>query len=201
MNFATLQGSLTVSRLIDHIHTLSDRVPYLIGIDGCKGAGKSSLAARIQMECPRAEIIHMDDFYLPSPQQSSLLPEHSPMGCNVDWRRLESQVLKPLSMVGVGRYQRYDREKDQLAEWRSVHEGGPVIVEGTFSTRKELEAYFDYTIWVECPRPLRLKRGLNRDPDRQMWEENWMVYEDVYIQEHQPRERAGLLLSNVGICL
>ena len=197
MNFSTLQGSLTIRRLIDNIHTLSNRVPYLIGIDGCGGAGKSSLAKRIERECPQAGIIHMDDFYLPSSQRSLLSPKHSPTGCDYDWRRLETQVLKPLSEGAGARYQRYDWEKDQLADWHNVPEGGPIIIEGTYSIRKELAVYYDYTIWVECPRWLRLERGLDRDGEaaRPMWEENWMVFEDLYIEEHQPMERAALVVD------
>ena len=197
MNFSTLQGALTIRSLIDNIQTLSNRVPYLIGIDGCGGAGKSSLAKRIERECPQAEVIHMDDFYLPSSQRFPLIPKHSPIGCNYDWRRLEMQVLKPLSDGAGARYQRYDWETDQLAEWHNVQEGGPIIIEGTYSIRKELSVYYDYTIWVECPRWLRLERGLDRDGEtaRPMWEENWMVFEDLYIEEHQPMERAGLVVD------
>ncbi|MFD9627597.1 hypothetical protein [Peribacillus muralis] len=53
-----------------------------------------------------------------------------------------------------------------------------------YSTRKELARHYDFTIWVECPRDQRLERGLERDGEeaRQMWEHNWMIQEDYYVE-------------------
>lgn len=51
----------------------------IIGIDGCGGAGKSTLAEklRIQLEgLVEVSIIHMDDFYLPSFQREALTNNH-----------------------------------------------------------------------------------------------------------------------------
>ena len=40
----------------------------IIGIDGCGGAGKSTLANKIKSIFFTVTVIHMDDFYLPSSQ-------------------------------------------------------------------------------------------------------------------------------------
>ncbi len=56
------------------------------------------------------------------------------------------------------------------------------------------------TIWVECPRDQRLKRGLERDGEdaRQMWEDNWMVHEDLYVGVQRPQERADLVVDGMS---
>lgn len=198
MNFPTLQGPYTIQSLIANIQSFSKKQsPYLIAIDGRGGSGKSTLAARIQAECPGCMVIHMDDFYLPSSQRIQLPPSKKQIGADYDWPRVFSQVLQPLNWRGEANYQRYDWETDSMAEWHTIPADGLVIIEGTYSTRKELAELYDFTIWVECPRNQRLERGLERDGEeaRPMWEDNWMVYEDLYVDTHRPQERVNLVVD------
>ncbi|WP_423748567.1 NB-ARC domain-containing protein, partial [Bacillus cereus] len=37
----------------------------IIGIDGCGGAGKSTLANKIKSDFSTVTVVYMDDFYLP----------------------------------------------------------------------------------------------------------------------------------------
>jgi uridine kinase len=43
----------------------------------------------------------------------------------------------------------------------------------------------------------RLSRGIERDGEaaREMWENNWMVSEDIYVKEHKPFEIADLVVD------
>jgi len=169
----------------------------LIGVDGCGGAGKSTLANKLKDKCSNVTVVHMDDFYLPTSQIIKLSPEKKPIGADFDWKRVLNQVLKPISQNQEGQYQRYDWEKDDLAEWHTVPIGGIVIVEGVYSIREELVNKYDFTIWVNCPREIRLLRGLERDGEvsRDMWENNWMISEDIYVNEHKPYGRADLVVN------
>lgn len=78
--------------------------------------------------------------------------------------------------------------------------GGIVIVEGVYSIRKELRSYYDFTIWVNCPRETRLARGLERDGEeaREMWEQNWMVAEDLYVEIQKPHEWADFVIRGTN---
>ncbi|ULT59813.1 AAA family ATPase [Neobacillus drentensis] len=169
----------------------------LIGIDGCGGSGKSTIAKKLKDKCYDVTVVHMDDFYLPSSQIIKIHPEKKPIGADFDWKRLLNQVLEPINQNKEGHYQRYDWETDGLTEWHTVPIGGIVIIEGVYSIRRELAKKYDFTIWVHCPRELRLSRGLERDGEgaREMWENNWMISEDLYIQEHKPFERADLIVN------
>jgi len=168
----------------------------LIGIDGCGGSGKSTLANELQQACDKVTIVHMDDFFLPSDQILDASAEQKPVGSDFDWKRLLNQVLEPISQDKEGRYQRYDWETDGLAEWYIVPIGGIVIIEGVYSLRRELSDKYDVSIWVDCPREIRLSRGLERDGEqaRDMWENNWMVSEDIYVKEHKPYEQADFVV-------
>ncbi|WP_274366079.1 uridine kinase family protein [Paenibacillus thermotolerans] len=171
---------------------------FLIGIDGCGGSGKSTFAEELRRQSPETvTVIHMDDFYKPSEQRGTAGGNEAEAGGNFDWRRLLAQVIEPLRRNETSRYQRYDWETDRLAEWREVPPGGIVIVEGVTSLRRELRDYYDYTVWVDTPRTVRLQRGIERDGERQrvVWEEQWMPAEDRYVAEHRPGEYASVVIE------
>lgn len=169
----------------------------LIGIDGCGGSGKSTLAKQLKNSCSAVTLVQMDDFYLPSSQRVDVHPKEKPIGADFDWDRLLKEVLEPLSRNEEGCYQRYDWEKDDLAEWHTVRVGGIVVIEGVYSLRDELVDKYDYTIWVDCPRDMRLSRGIERDGEdaRDTWENDWMISEDLYVKEQNPLSKADLVVN------
>jgi hypothetical protein len=78
-----------------------------LAIDGPGGAGKSTLAARVSEELGGVAIVHTDDFASWENQ--------------FDWyRRLLDQLLRPLAEGQPVRYQRFDWERNVLAEWHEV---------------------------------------------------------------------------------
>jgi len=120
-----------------------------------------------------------------------------PIGGNFDWPRLREQVLDPLRRGETARYDRYDWLEDDLANAHQVLPGRVVIVEGIYSSRRELAPLYDMRVWVDCPRELRLSRGLKRDGEaaRGRWEDDWMPCEDRYIREHRPQEYADAIVN------
>lgn len=165
---------------------------FLIAIDGGGGAGKSTLARLLQQSLgSQAAIIQADDFYQLSNRRSM------DIGGNWDLRRLEEQVLQPLSQNEPARYERYDWETDRLAETHDVPAGGFVIVEGCYTMMQHLLPYYQFTIWVESPKEVRLQRGIERDGEekRHLWEELWMPAEEVYIHAQNPIAAAHMIIK------
>ena len=182
---------------------LSADSSFIVGIDGCSGAGKSHLATEVHTALTSrgryVSIVHMDDFYLSS-EFGNVARAPVGIGSAFGWRRLRDEVLAPLTAGKTARYQRYDWPSDALAEWHDVPRG-TVIVEGVYATRLELEQFYDLTVWVECPRPIRLARGIERDGEtaRRKWEEEWMPAEDRYVSEQSPHTRADLVYAEPAI--
>ncbi len=171
---------------------------WLVGIDGCGGSGKSTLANELAKDFPGVTtIVRMDDFYLPTSQHINSPPKLKPVGADFDWRRLLKEVIEPIRQNKTGYYQRYDWNRDELIDPSKVSVGGIVIIEGVYSLRNELIDHYDCSIWVECPRELRLARGLDRDGvnARSMWVNNWMVSEDLYTREHKPFDKADFIIN------
>lgn len=79
--------------VLDAIRSLLDRQErVLVAIDGRCGAGKTTLAARLQAELP-CRVFHMDDFFL-QPYQRTPERLQAP-GENVDHERFLQEVLLP----------------------------------------------------------------------------------------------------------
>lgn len=174
------------------------RRTLLVGIDGRGASGKSTLARALESAADDLDIVEFDDFYRPSAEHRAR-PD-SEIGGNFDWRRLRDQVLAPLDRDEPGEYQRYDWPSDTLADWHSVPVGGVVLVEGNFSTRAELIDFYDYTVWIDAPRELRLERGVRRGGEntRDRWLTEWMPEEDAYVSAENPAGRVNLALDGAG---
>ncbi|WP_210386526.1 uridine kinase [Globicatella sp. HMSC072A10] len=172
---------------------------FLLGIDGCGGAGKSTLAQAFkEVDANNVTVIHMDDFYKPSILREPEKKEE--IGGNWDCERVKKQILLPLSKNQSTKYQRYDWNRDELAEWHDVPAGGLVVIEGCYSLINNLNEFYDYKIWVDTPRDLRLSRGIERDGEgnRHLWEDLWMPAEEQYIREQQPLKTVDLRVDGTG---
>jgi uridine kinase len=170
----------------------------LIGIDGPGGSGKSTLARELAGLLDDATIIEFDDFYRSADERRlRSRGDADEIGGDFDWPRVLGQVLNPLAVNEAARYQRYDWDRDQLAEWHVVAPGGVVIVEGNYSTRDELRVYYDLTIWVDAPYDVRLRRGVERDGEvsRARWVNEWMPQEERYIVACRPAEHVDIVID------
>lgn len=170
---------------------------YVIGIDGYGASGKTTLAANIQKKLPEIHVVHMDDFDLATNGKLVGDPLTKPIGADTDWRRVEKEVLLPLSKDQTARYARQEWGSRKHSEWCTITPGGIVIVEGVFVIRNELFSYYDLTIWLDCSREERLSRGLQRDGEaaKEKWLKDWMPMEDRYVSVHSPDKEAALRIN------
>ncbi|HZZ97830.1 MAG TPA: hypothetical protein VFE19_12465 [Jatrophihabitantaceae bacterium] len=159
----------------------------LVGIDGYGGAGKTTFAAAAATMVPGAIVVHADDFAAPT------VPEW-------DFDRFRAQVLAPLLAGHPGRYQRWDWQRDEGAEWHDVPLGRLVILEGVSSTRAEVAAPWDLTVWIDTPESVRLDRAVTRDGAAMLptWYDVWLPEEAAYVAREDPLSRVDLILDGVG---
>ncbi len=177
---------LAYSELVDQIKGAPPAVGMstsVIAIDGCGGAGKTTLAATLATFLSDCPVVHTDDF------ASATVP--------LDWySRLLEQVLVPLSNGQHARYQRYDWATSEPAEWCDVPTHRFLIVEGVSASRHEFRPYLAFSLFVETDRKTRLARGLLRDGKdaEQLWL-GWMREEDEYIARDNPIAYADVIVS------
>ncbi|HEX4146572.1 MAG TPA: AAA family ATPase [Pirellulales bacterium] len=134
------------AEIVEQLNAATRR-PYLVGIDGRSGAGKSVLADRICQQLTDAVVVRKDDFYRMMDEAArSSLDARQGYDRYFDWDRLRQQVLLPIAAGQTARYQRYDWTRQELAETIEVAPRRIVIVEGVYATRLELKDFYDLRI-------------------------------------------------------
>ncbi len=170
--------------LVARIRALPGEV-RLVAVDGCGGAGKSTLAARLAADLDGAPVLHTDDF----------ASWDHPLDW---WPRMLAEAIHPLADGAAARFLRYDWEAKRLGE--VVVEPAPVvIIEGVSAGRIEWAHLLSFTIWVETARKIRLQRGLARDGEAALplWEQ-WMADEDAYVARDRPDARADVVVDGTS---
>lgn len=152
----------------------------VVCVDGPAGSGKTTLAAAVVEAVPGARVVHMDDLF---EGWSGLAGVDRQLG----------GLLGPLAEGRAGRYRRWDWHADAWAEEHVVEPGALVVVEGVGSGCWRSP---DLLVWVEAPRGLRLRRGLERDGEAfaPYWEQ-WAADEQRIFAHERTRERADLLVD------
>ncbi|MCY4372759.1 MAG: hypothetical protein OXC31_03230 [Spirochaetaceae bacterium] len=169
----------------------------LVGIDGPGGAGKSVLSASIARKDSCISVVPIDDFYVPRDNRVGGRDAVLTPWKNMEVSRLLREVLQPLTAGDEASYRRYDWGTDALAERRGVPADGIVLVEGVYALLPPLKDYYQLRVWIDCPRELRLARGLARDGQDALaqWRDQWMPAEDRYASIQRPKDGADLVLG------
>ena len=190
--------AVAVSReLISRINSaLENARAYIVGVDGLSGAGKSTFARELGAAFESAEIVQMDDFYQPmgAHEETRLGPVEG-YERFFDWGRLRDQVLEPLRRSERARYQRFDWNLTELAEWVDVPSHGLVIVEGVYTLRPELREYYDLRVFVATSAAERSRRLVDRRHNPPERIARWTAAEEWYLAEIRPQSAADVIVS------
>ena len=124
----------------------------IITIDGCAGAGKTTLAKKIEADFEDVVTIHMDDLY-----RGWLLT----LGPTLT-RELIS-ILDQLSEGGVVTYNKFDWHKDLLGEEVTFSAPKILILEGVGAGQLSISNYVDIKVWIDLSPEEGLARVLSRD--------------------------------------
>ncbi|MDD9207494.1 hypothetical protein PU560_13620 [Georgenia sp. 10Sc9-8] len=168
--------------------------PFVLGVDGRSGAGKSELA-RAAVVALRAR--HGDEAVL------ALALEDAYRG----WRGLAAgvthvaeQALAPLARGERGGYRRYDwtaARVDGLVRVPPPDADLPrvVVLEGCGAGSAACAPYVHTLVWLEAPAEVRRRRALARDQHAwvALWEV-WEAQESALLTERDARAAADLVL-------
>jgi uridine kinase len=139
----------------------------LVAIVGGSGAGKTWLTDRLcQIFGEKAARVSLDDFYLDrsslSPARRDLVNYDHPRA--IDWPLVED-FLRDCQAGRLCRLPRYDFKTHTSVTRSEWWRPKPlVLVEGLWVLwRPAIRRFFDFSIFIDCPRPLRLGRRMTRD--------------------------------------
>ncbi|MCI4065199.1 uridine kinase [Micromonospora sp. R77] len=184
-----------------------------VGIDGFAAAGKTSLghelAARIAAAGRPVLRASLDDFKRPW-RDRHLYDRLSGPGYYrnaADLPAIRDLLLGPAGPTGSGRCVLCLRDpltqREHTDVVTSAAPDAVLVVDGVFAFRPELDDLWDQRIWLEVPAELAVRRGVDRDADREGAEEaerlhrdRYLAAQQVYLAEADPVGRADLVIDN-----
>lgn len=171
------------SKIKEAVSKLSPSVnPVIIAIDGNCASGKSTVAHMLSKELS-ADIVHMDDFYLPFELRTEA--KMAMPGGNIDFDRLSSEVLIPLSQGEVYTYRPYICKENRYADSVCFTPKAITIVEGSYSCHPLLQKFYDFKIFLTVEKDIQLRRIIERNGEEKALEfkDKWIPREECYFNE------------------
>ncbi len=181
--------------------------PFVIGISGIDGAGKTEFAGAFEKFLNKQEFktqaIHLDDFHNPKAIRyagNDQADNYYRRSFNIDL--ITEKLLKPLRQkraftTGMTLLDyltdKYDVEREFSFERDTV-----VVFEGVFLFRKELAPYIDYKIFLDITFAESKKRSQGRDAEEyiEKYDVKYLPAQAKYLKEYPPEDTADLIIDN-----
>jgi len=179
---------ITYRALADAVESVAPGLPggpFVIGIDGWSGSGKSFVAQNLGRELG-APVINSDD----------LLPGWDGLARSLDL--IEEWILAPLHDGHQAAWQRFDWDLMRYTEWVPVPDSRFLIIEGCGVGLPRLARYLGFLVWVAAPEAVRRQRL----PLRFDWEmyaphvASWADQESALRDGDDMELRADLVVEN-----
>jgi HAD superfamily hydrolase (TIGR01549 family) len=183
--------------------------PFVLGITGIDGAGKTSFAAALEKHLAslnyQVQTIHLDDFHNPrairyagEDQAENYYKRSFNLG------ELITKVLKPLrekaeysvtlSVLNPDT-DKYDTEKEYTFNPDTI-----VIFEGVFLFREEFTQYIDYKVFLDIPFEESKRRAKVRDSQAaiEKYETKYLPAQRKYLSSFPPETYADMIIDNIN---
>lgn len=164
----------------------------VVTVEGSAASGKTILA-NILKDKYNAEIVRMDDFFLPLEKRT--VERLETPGGNIDYERFKESVIDKIgSTFSYGVFNcsimKIDREK-------VVNKSKLLIIEGSYSMHPYFGKYYDLSIFLDIDYETQINRIKNRDGERllKMFVDKWIKYEQKYFNFYNIKQTADIYLD------
>lgn len=166
----------------------------IIAIDGRAASGKTTLAGQLKIIL-NAQIIHMDDFFLPPEMRTAVRLEEA--GGNVHYERFKEEVLTSLTENKAFSYRIFDCKKNRFNGSRMIWKSQWTIVEGAYSTHPKFGKYADLTVFYDISPEEQMRRIYERNGAKaaKTFQNKWIPLEENYIRSFNIKNKADLILQ------
>lgn len=158
--------------------------PFVLGIDGRSGAGKTELAAAVAARVPGSQVVALEDAY------------RGWRGLREGVEEVAAGVLAPLREGRPGAYRRFDWVQGRLGDPVAVAPSAVVVLEGCGAGSLPCAPYLDALVWLDAPEHERHQRAMARDDGA--WLDQWSTWaeqESALLAEHDARAAADLVIE------
>ena len=196
-----------LAEIVRRILPLKYGLPTLVAVDGLTASGKTTLANElatiIRLAGRPAVRASVDDFHSDD-ETIARRGRFSPDGYYEDSFDYDGLVRLLLTPLGSGGIRRFVTTNQPGAPTWSAANNAILIVDGVFLLRPELEAWWDYSIFVDISQDLSMERGVARDTGvlgdaanvRKLYEERYLPGEALYMERVNPRAKANVIVDN-----
>ena len=182
--------------------------PFIVALDGLSGAGKTTIAEEAGKELTRFDckplIIYIDNYIEAREKRYDTGRKEWEEYYYLQWdtEKLVRDLFKPLyGGEQLIKLDFYDAPADSHKRQElNVSPNQIVLVEGIFLQREEWKHYFDFTVFIDCPRELRYQRVLERDSyignlqaRLDKYENRYWRGEIHYLETEKPMDNADLV--------
>lgn len=169
--------------------------PFIVGISGFAGAGKSTLARALVARLDGAVRMRGDDFLDPTRSH-----RRSSDWDGVERERLVVEVLEPFRAGRTGTFRRYDWSARILGAPEPLPTGRILIVDQIGLFHPEALAALDLTVWCDTAPETAQQRGMARDAALgrahiSLWNDVWVPNDRDFAERFAPREHADVLFT------
>ncbi|SFJ44886.1 MULTISPECIES: kinase [unclassified Bacillus (in: firmicutes)] len=194
------ENEKTLLKIIENISVGSR---FILGIDGLSRSGKTTLVKKLSHKMKEKKIsfhvFHIDDYIVEREKRYNTGNEEWYEYYNLQWDTdwLSRNFFGKLKSANHLILPVYDDESNTHSQ-QEVQLSNPsvIIVEGVFLQRKEWRSFYDYVVYLDCPRS---KRFLRESEDTQKnitkFENRYWKAEEFYVNTEAPDKNADLVLK------
>ena len=173
--------------------------PFIVAIDGLGGAGKSTIANRLTEELKTScavELIHLDNHIVERSKRYNTGYDEWYEFYYLQWdiNFIKHNIFLQLHNNNLElQLPFYDQLADTSCDKKMTLVANAIlIVEGIFLFRSEWRGFYDYRLYIECPRTVREERVLQRD----VYIGDFQARLDKYKRRYWPAEEYYLEKEN-----
>lgn len=167
--------------------------PFIMAVDGPCASGKTTLAGELNAAYG-FNVVHMDDFYLPFDKRGEYVM--SLPGGHMDYDRLLSSILLPLSQGKRASYIPYDCHHDRYLDEISLDYTKGTVVEGSYSLHPSLRAFYSVRAFLDIKKELQLTRLAARNKDTlDSFKNIWIPREEYYFEKYDIKKSCNIILQ------
>ncbi|AWE07296.1 uridine kinase [Lysinibacillus sp. 2017] len=175
--------------------------PYIVAIDGLSGAGKTTLVNHLKEMLDNLVIIHIDDHIVEQSKRYNTGHDEWFEYYQLQW---DSNYLKEELFDKLYTNEKclhlpfYNKINDTFTQQEiKIAPNNIIVIEGIFLLRDEWKNFYDYIVFLDCPKEIRYERVLHRDTYIGNLEERLNKYkrrywpaEEYYLKNQKPLDLA-----------